>query len=410
MSRSLSYKIWKHLNKKYGKTCYAEVQNSNQYIQILQKEFDALKLFITSSLINLENFNVNPIFNKQLFNIFNEKWLIAAQEHTFDNLMWRQTQLSFHELWQLFYQHGLISHDKWGFFSKQIRFLLLHGDLLSNMKDIFDEHINNINSWTAQTILRYLSYLILNNDKDNAFNILNFYVKKFGNRDLHTFLPVAAFAANHGVSDKNINRSSDYWNKIKEHADLFTQMIKGKRVALVGNGPQEIGTRNGSKIDTYDVVIRMNKYEINSTTINDYGKKVTIWVNCEKIPQDIEKKGDFKAFFWLCYFYADPMFDFISNQTSLYAKCPIGQLDMVSLWREVYHETGIYCPSNGLNLIYLIKKINPYFSAKDCFGFSFKDSDLNENHQWVHYSGETLFNMPHDLYKEKEAILKILGK
>ena len=133
-------------------------------------------------------------------------------------------------------------------------------------------------------------------------------------------------------------------------------------------------------------------------------------MNCEKLPDKIELKGDFEAFFWLCYFYADPFYSFLVNQKNLYASCKISQIDMISLWRAVYNDTGIYCPSNGLNLIYLIKKINPYFSADDCFGFSFKEKNLSENPQWTHYAGETLSNMPHDLNKEQKAILKILGE
>ena len=58
----------------------------------------------------------------------------------------------------------------------------------------------------------------------------------------------------------------------------FAEYIKGKTVAVVGNGPQQIGKCTGSEIDSADIVVRFNTFDLTKHT-EDYGTRTDVWVN-----------------------------------------------------------------------------------------------------------------------------------
>jgi len=53
--------------------------------------------------------------------------------------------------------------------------------------------------------------------------------------------------------------------------------LAGKTIAVVGNGPSEIGKGLGDEIDAHDVVIRINNYRIKGFE-KDYGRKIDVWM------------------------------------------------------------------------------------------------------------------------------------
>ena len=53
--------------------------------------------------------------------------------------------------------------------------------------------------------------------------------------------------------------------------------LSGKAIAVVGNGPSEIGKGLGDEIDAHDVVIRINNYRIEGFE-KDYGRRVDVWM------------------------------------------------------------------------------------------------------------------------------------
>ena len=63
--------------------------------------------------------------------------------------------------------------------------------------------------------------------------------------------------------------------------NLLNEIIKGKRVALVGPSPHLMGLEMGEKIDSYDVICRLN--EVFPTGMgDDYGSRtdVSFWNLC----------------------------------------------------------------------------------------------------------------------------------
>ncbi|MBR4624100.1 MAG: glycosyltransferase family 29 protein [Alphaproteobacteria bacterium] len=58
----------------------------------------------------------------------------------------------------------------------------------------------------------------------------------------------------------------------------FLKYIKGKTIAVVGNGPQQLGKHTGAEIDSADIVVRFNTFELDGYTDN-YGTRTDIWIN-----------------------------------------------------------------------------------------------------------------------------------
>ena len=54
--------------------------------------------------------------------------------------------------------------------------------------------------------------------------------------------------------------------------------IRNKNVVIIGNGTSLIGKKCGKLIDTFDVVVRFNKYELNEKWYEDLGSKIDVTV------------------------------------------------------------------------------------------------------------------------------------
>lgn len=62
-----------------------------------------------------------------------------------------------------------------------------------------------------------------------------------------------------------------------EREEILENYLKGKKIAVVGNGPYEIGKNKGQEIDSHDVVYRFNNYATDEKFKCDYGSKITVW-------------------------------------------------------------------------------------------------------------------------------------
>lgn len=92
------------------------------------------------------------------------------------------------------------------------------------------------------------------------------------------FLPLAAALKRLGCNDAEVLRGADVFARLKDnHArHLFKTFLKGKSVAIVGNGPGEIGKSLGGEIDAHDVVIRINNHRLDGYEA-DYGTRTDVW-------------------------------------------------------------------------------------------------------------------------------------
>ncbi len=98
------------------------------------------------------------------------------------------------------------------------------------------------------------------------------YIKKFFVRLLCCVIPVAKWRR--GLRKKLL---FPYYI-INLNEKKFLKYIKGKTIAIVGNGPQQIDKHTGAEIDSADIVVRFNTFELDGFT-NDYGTRTDIWFN-----------------------------------------------------------------------------------------------------------------------------------
>lgn len=92
------------------------------------------------------------------------------------------------------------------------------------------------------------------------------------------YLPLACEAEKRGIKDEEIVRAARVCRAMMNcHVNnSLGTFVKGKTIAVVGNGPSEIGKGLGPEIDAHDYVIRINNHTIKGFE-NDYGTRTDIW-------------------------------------------------------------------------------------------------------------------------------------
>lgn len=91
-------------------------------------------------------------------------------------------------------------------------------------------------------------------------------------------LRIAAFAFECGCRSREIDMAARVFRSVKAtHASsAFSDLVAGRTVAVVGNGPGEVGKGLGAEIDAHDVVVRFNCFMTEGYE-NDYGTRTDIW-------------------------------------------------------------------------------------------------------------------------------------
>lgn len=269
----------------------------------------------------------------------------------------------------------------------------------------------DLSNFDSIDILIYITSLLQNNKFEKALELLNKYVSIYGTNEIWRFIEVSKFAYEHQIKDELIMKSVIIYDKLKKSREkkVFENLIKDKTVAIVGNGPSELGKNCGKEIDSHDVVIRINNYQISGYE-KDYGSKTDIWIKCtsDDINHDIRDKN-IKLVMYESDFFRHPIIDnyidALSDNT-----IPIDYFDFedhVCLRKKL----NIF-PSTGL---VAIEKILSQCNVKklDCYGFSFKDDCANESFEhYFHVNSkeeEYKRQMHHSVNKEVQYLRKVLN-
>lgn len=234
------------------------------------------------------------------------------------------------------------------------------------------------------------------------------YLEKFGTRDLWRSYDLSILAEKLGRSDTETNATIKLGKKSAENiaAKKFPSLIKGKRVAVVGNGPQEVGSGNGNKIDSYDIVIRFNDFPDGKEFCKDYGSKTDVWF-CACWTKT-QWRNDPPVFFAGDIFYSDeyPDWEYIRRASETPQTVFAVPLEF---YQKILKESGIKHPTNGAIFLAWLKTLHPTFTADDIFGFSFKSEIPPERLEHYYASDATKNGTIHNLDEERIFLRKIFS-
>lgn len=256
-------------------------------------------------------------------------------------------------------------------------------DELCNMQNL------KVDEKTSRFWLVYISSLISLRD-ERALTILNKYIKAIGLYDVHYYLLVAKLAHDNGHINDNITKASVIIKRIEEaeQENSFSQLIKGKTIAIVGNGPCELGRGKGQEIDAHDIIIRFN-CAVTDGYENDYGSKMDIWSRGGGMPYDRFEHDKHLGMFWGFLFNRgalDLFFDDLYENITLYPDQIFFMPSHIS--KGFIEEENIVHPTSGFVMGYYILKL-AVAKKVDLYGFSFLDVDKKENTPYTHYDDFT---------------------
>ncbi|MDR0605411.1 MAG: glycosyltransferase family 29 protein [Bacteroidales bacterium] len=283
--------------------------------------------------------------------------------------------------------------------------------ILDEMYKCLIENENNTNSYALfYGLSRYICFLLLRHENDKALQVLRYNIRWFSNEGIASWLPVAHLAHINGITDDNIASSSELFRRIEKNNENLEEVIsnyyKSKTVAIVGNGPHENGTGNGSEIDSHDIVVRFNEFQIREDLLNDYGSKTNIIVfGCNQKPLIDDS---------ILYILSNSIYHHsIMNKETLYRfkenkAIKIFSLDM-TVRMDIQSLYNIHEPTSGLRAVYFFKKIlGNHITKADIYGFALKTGKVIPSHYYEYVDNNNTDNFgPDDIYVELSALQDI---
>lgn len=250
--------------------------------------------------------------------------------------------------------------------------------------------LHDENDWFYLT---YLCILLYKKQYKTAEKVLIAYVSGVnGLKHIEQFLPVADLAEKMGYTNERILKAALVFRALEKRKTKFQKFIRGKTVALVGNGPSELGKGKGSEIDAHDIVIRMNNYQTKGHE-TDYGSKTDVWVRGWGGDDLLDYTSKNKYLFAGVsgnYYFIPLYYDFqldILYRDLIERKIETGYISC-DLYAELRQTVDIH-PSTGFAILYNLlrskcQKINLYgfsFLQEKSDGYAthyFNDRDENE--------------------------------
>ncbi len=153
----------------------------------------------------------------------------------------------------------------------------------------------------------------------------------------------------------------------------YPALLYDKHIAFVGHGSKMNGSKNGSLIDSFDIVIRLNQ-ALPIKNKEDYGSKTDVLYNC--LDDEIENGGSIDASLWkncgvkvvICPFPTSEFFVRPEKSDKLRGVIPVGYGN-----REVYDNLRKGCngyrPNTGTASLVDVLRFEP--KTVNLFGFDF---------------------------------------
>ena len=172
-----------------------------------------------------------------------------------------------------------------------------------------------------------------------------------------------------------------------------------RSIAIVGNGPSELGKRHRAKIDVFDFVLRFNNFRVAGFE-QDYGSRTDLWATTfyhDIIPPQIESVKRV-----LCVYRFDQPTFFPERYSWNYPNHVQGFQDRtVMIPKHFFTELWavLLYPTAGISLLWWYWRTYGNLDRKAIFGFSFLNS-AHQYHYWDRSSSSEL-DQVHDGDKER---------
>lgn len=257
--------------------------------------------------------------------------------------------------------------------------------------------------------LIYICCLLEKGERDHAIFIMHRYVSKFNERDIERFLPASNLAYELGIRNKKIHKAYTVFQSL-EKRDVkakLAELIDGKTVAVVGNGPFELDTNHGKEIDSHDIVIRFNNYPTIGYN-KDYGAKTDVWVRGGSLSvKDRPKIDQYQMIIW------EPDYWHIAVQYNhldlLYRDVKRAEDKIVYLRNKpqwnIFEKTRNANPTTGFFILWLLKEIRGSFQDIDIYGMSFPYENTSAHGHYYDQLSE--MGSVHTMYAEESYLRKL---
>jgi len=242
--------------------------------------------------------------------------------------------------------------------------------------------------------LNYVSYLLWQNKEQQALSILQKHIKNLDENAICGWFSIAELVYRAKMmKGKRLESLAKVFCAIKDNVknDIIKNFIAKKSIAVVGNGPQELGRKSGAKIDSYDIVIRFNNFSTNKQFAIDYGKKTDVHVFSTSGRTILNWSKEIKIFAIAQnpYEYWCPQ-----NVQNILTLAPLDKLTLIGInevMSGIYKDYCIGGPSSGAKTIYYLKKIlKANLHKKDIFGMALSSGKV-ENGEYHNALGPIIF-------------------
>lgn len=233
--------------------------------------------------------------------------------------------------------------------------------------------------------------------------LLALHKKKFRNKGIERDIFASDILVKSGIEHNAIAKSARLYREMIGNIENFKAFLKNKTIAIVGNGPQELGSNNGKKIDSYDVVIRFNAFDTSEKFKVDYGSKTNVWCLAASFVAPKRKNSEIDFYFEPSgmnrYLFSNEKLQFLD------AMAESGRYITGTPESYLAEQNFLGNPTSGVLMIGYIKTIVPNLSFDDLFGFSFKRSKGSVASHY--FDPRRVKKVPHSVAIDHDCIKKI---
>ena len=221
----------------------------------------------------------------------------------------------------------------------------------------------------------YAGVLLEAGDRATAERLVRTYFSRGLPADvLARCLPVARFAHDLGLGGDAVARSAHVAELMAANSRrrLFAELVEGRSIAVVGNGPGNLGTGLGAEIDAHDIVIRFNNHPAGYEA--DYGSRTDIWVRgAHRDVADRTALDAGRLVVWEMDVFRGvlevPAHADILYRDALLSPDRLTHIDTGGK-RQLRERSGLLLPTSGAQVLFLLHEVLGSLENVDVYGFS----------------------------------------